>query len=216
MYPKKQCLNIIIFFSTKYIYCHVLFYDMFWQYNQIMHYILNVLSINMTWYISGVMTALGLWVWAMWPKLLDGYSYLSKKMMNMFIFYQNEIHLLFDLEQMLAIRNFTHNSMSIYYSTFWSHHYVIHARKPCGRRRNHFFCLKIYQLIVCSGTNEGHLAFFHHLRNIKWPTYFHENPLFENIYNTSYVSITSYHMDLVIKHARLRVWIESSTQTMVD
>ena len=28
--------------------CYVLFYDMFWQYNQIMHYILDILNINMT------------------------------------------------------------------------------------------------------------------------------------------------------------------------
>ena len=36
-------------------------------------------------------------VWAMRPKLLDGYSYFSKKIMNLSIFDQNEIDLLFDL-----------------------------------------------------------------------------------------------------------------------
>ena len=36
----------------------------------------------------------------------------------------------------LAIWNFPHNAMSIY-TTFWSHHYVGHARKPYGRRQNH-------------------------------------------------------------------------------
>ena len=37
---------------------------MFWEYNQIMHYILDISSINMTWDTNGVMTALGLWVYA--------------------------------------------------------------------------------------------------------------------------------------------------------
>ena len=41
----------------NYIYCYVLFYDMFWQYNQIMHYILGI--INMKLDINGVMTTLG-------------------------------------------------------------------------------------------------------------------------------------------------------------
>ena len=52
---------------------------MFQQFNQIMHHSLDILSLNMTWYTNRVMTSLGLWIWPMWPKLLDGYSYLSKK-----------------------------------------------------------------------------------------------------------------------------------------
>ena len=41
------------------------------------------------------------------------------------------------------------------------------------------FCPKLYRLIVCSYTNEGHLGFCRHLGNIKWPTHFSENPLLE-------------------------------------
>ena len=41
------------------------------------------------------------------------------------------------------------------------------------------FCPKLYQLILCSCTHEGYLGFCRHLRNIKWPTHFSENPLFE-------------------------------------
>ena len=44
-------------FTMNYLYCYVLFYDMFWQYNQILHYILHI--INMKLDINGVMTALG-------------------------------------------------------------------------------------------------------------------------------------------------------------
>ena len=67
------------------------------------------------------------------------------------------------------------------------------------------FCPKLYQLIVCSCTNESHVAFFSHLRNIKWPTHVSNNPLFKEIICTTfYVSITNEHMVLVIKHERLR------------
>ena len=48
--------------------------------------------------MNGVMIALGSGQCDL--KLLDGYSYLIKKIMNMFIFDQNEIHLLFDLENL--------------------------------------------------------------------------------------------------------------------
>ena len=53
-------LKSLRIFTMNYNYCYVLFYDMFWQYNQIMHYILDIinmkLDINM---INGVMTDLG-------------------------------------------------------------------------------------------------------------------------------------------------------------
>ena len=48
LYIQKSCLNLIRIFTTNYTHCYVLFYDMFWQYNQIMHYILDILNINMT------------------------------------------------------------------------------------------------------------------------------------------------------------------------
>ena len=56
---QKLCLNRIRIFTTNYIHCYVLFYDMFWQYNQIMHYNLDILNINMTWDTNGVITVLG-------------------------------------------------------------------------------------------------------------------------------------------------------------
>ena len=61
------------------------------------------------------------------------------------------------------------------------------------------FCPKLYQLILCFCTNVGHLGFCRHLRNIKWPTHFSENLLFEE-----YVSITNYHIMVWVINVCLR------------
>ena len=48
---------------------------------------------------------------------------------------ENYINLLFDLENMTAILDFTYNAMS--YSTFWTYHFVGRTRKSHGRHQNH-------------------------------------------------------------------------------
>ena len=44
---------------------------------------------------------------------------------------ENDINLLFDREQMVAILDFTHNAMPK--GIFWIYHYVGRTRKPHGR-----------------------------------------------------------------------------------
>ena len=144
-----------------------------------------------------VMTALGLWVWAMWPKQLpfkeyNDYVYILPKWKYIYCltldkWWQFET---FPTMQCLYVVLSGHTSMSY---------------MPEHPMNLFLFCPKLYLLIVCSCTNEGHLAFSRHLRNIKWPTHlFLKTHYSKNICTTSYVSITNYHMVLVIKHARLR------------
>ena len=76
--------------------------------------------------------------------------------MNMFIFDQNEIHLLFDL----ANFEFPHNAMSIYIvlSDHTTMSDMLENHMVDAKIMNLLlFCRKLYQLIVCSWTNKGHL-----------------------------------------------------------
>ena len=144
IYPKKLCLNLKIIFTTNYVHCYVLFYYLFWQFNHIMCYILDILSMNMTWNTNG------LWVWAMWPKQLpfkeyNEYVYILPKW-NTFIVWPwtNDKWWQFGIFPTMQCLHIVLSGHT--------YRYVIHARTPYGGdkiKKLLLFCPKLIISINC-------------------------------------------------------------------